>query len=538
MALRVVQVDIQAAKVPQNVSDFVVMIPRAVLPDEMFDPAGANNMQSDAGDLRAYSDAGLTTRLPLDVYLSEHDSSAGAGDAAFVAFTKLGTVSSAAATPIYLTYNEAGTESQPAVTDTYGRNAVWSDAELAVLAEDDSPVDRTGKHTLTVTATITNNDGGPLGKYNAFAGNTRLSNTSDTSLYSLPESYDFAVSALVRRASDAAGVAFAAWDGTDDILLNAFSSDVAADGAWVFWRDQGIFGAALSAGGVTTDNEWLGYDFVSRASNDVELYADGASVDTDAPASAHAAGPFSGFYIGGWSGGNNDFNGDIAKVVVWSAAKTTAYIAAQYANESDPGTFLVAGTPTNVGGGGGDTELIIADAIHAHAADSVALIEQEVLSIQDASHGHAADNVDLSLAAVLAVADASHGHSANSVALVQQALLAIADALHAHAAENIVLQSGNTLSIADALHAHSAESPTLSLAEVLAVADSVHMHTADTIALTQASVLIVSDALHAHLADRIGLQLPGFIPPKGRVFVVQTRHTTYVVARGKRTFNA
>lgn len=184
------------------------------------------------------------------------------------------------------------------------------------------------------------------------------------------------------------------------------------------------------------------------------------------------------------------------------------------------------------------TPLVVADATHVHTADSLGLIQQNVLAVADAAHGHTAESVTLDTGVVLQVADAIHAHGVDNVALTQAAVLAIADALHAHAADNIVLSQQYSLSVADATHGHTVDNVTLSLSDLLTVADSFHAHTAETIALTQASVLVVSDALHAHLADMLSLQLPGFVPPRGRVLIVQGKNTTFVVTRGNRTFNA
>lgn len=183
-------------------------------------------------------------------------------------------------------------------------------------------------------------------------------------------------------------------------------------------------------------------------------------------------------------------------------------------------------------------QLVVADSLHGHTADNIGLLQAHVLAVDDATHAHSADSVVVDTGVILQVADALHAHGVDNVALVQQAVLAVASALHGHAAANITLQTETVLEVADAAHAHAADSPALTIGNVLEVADSIHLHAADTIELSQSSVLIVSDALHAHLADTLSLQLPGVLPPAGRVFVVRAKNTTYVVARGNRTFHA
>jgi len=158
---------------------------------------------------------------------------------------------------------------------------------------------------------------------------------------------------------------------------------------------------------------------------------------------------------------------------------------------------------------GGATNLVIAEALHAHAADNLALTQLHLLTVADAAHAHAADNLTLTQLHLLTVADASHAHLADNLTLTQQHTLAIAEALHAHAAENVVLSVLGTLAVNDALHAHAADNLTLTQAHQLTVADAAHAHTADNLALTQAHILAIQEALHAHTADNLTLAIGG-----------------------------
>jgi hypothetical protein len=171
--------------------------------------------------------------------------------------------------------------------------------------------------------------------------------------------------------------------------------------------------------------------------------------------------------------------------------------------------------------------LAVDDALHAHSADSPALVQQYALAAQDALHAHTADSLALVQQSQLAVQDSLHAHSADDLALVQAAVLAVDDSLHGHAAENVALQAGDSLgvqdalhahtadapalvqasvlAVAEALHAHSVDSPTLAVLNVLQVADSLHAHSADSVALTQQYLLVAQDALHAHAVDQLSL---------------------------------
>lgn len=107
-------------------------------------------------------------------------------------------------------------------------------------------------------------------------------------------------------------------------------------------------------------------------------------------------------------------------------------------------------------------------------------------------------------------ANALHAHAADVVALTSSTLLAPADALHAHAADSVALTLQVYLAVAEALHAHAAEEPvtTETAAGTVTPADAMHGHSADTVALTLLVYLVVADALHAHAVDAPAVSLP------------------------------
>jgi len=80
------------------------------------------------------------------------------------------------------------------------------------------------------------------------------------------------------------------------------------------------------------------------------------------------------------------------------------------------------------------------------------------LLVQDASHAHAADSLTLTQVHSLSVADALHAHAADSPALTQVHLLVLQDALHAHTADGLLLTETHQLVIQEASHSHVADS--------------------------------------------------------------------------------
>lgn len=149
--------------------------------------------------------------------------------------------------------------------------------------------------------------------------------------------------------------------------------------------------------------------------------------------------------------------------------------------------------------------LVVADALHGHTVDAVALTQHNLLAVDEALHGHTVDNVDLTVGAALVVADALQAHTVDNVDLVQHHVLAVDDALHAHSADNATLTAAGGLTVQNALQAHSVDAVVLTQHHVLAVDDALQGHTVDNVALGQSSTLVVADALHAHTVDAVVL---------------------------------
>ncbi len=343
---RRVKLTIQNGKVPSNATDFTALLTEANLPvavDEMFDADGAHPAINGGGDLRASSDEAGSTQISLHVvsFVTNNDPSLGTAEL----HVKVPSVASATDTKIYLWSEKAG-ETQPAVGAAFGRNSVWALAEVAVLMEDSVPVDSTGNHTLSLAGGLTSIDG-PFGKANSFAGNDRLSN-ADAALRDIPTTYDTTVSIISRRAAyDGTTNTVMDWDGTDDLIVSPMDT-LNGDGLRIFWRDLG--GNFINVNGETLANTWIWTDFTTRASNDHEAYTNGASVAT--ATDTGTAGPFSTFDIGGRGATANDFDGDIAQVIVWKTARTADWLTTLHNSQFSPATFIIDGTPEAPAAGG------------------------------------------------------------------------------------------------------------------------------------------------------------------------------------------
>jgi len=295
---------------------------------------------------------------------------------------------------------------------------------------------------------------------------------------------------------------------------------------------QGVadYPSAVNITGV--DNEYVSLGFTDVVSSTVRLFARGAFIDSLAVGSMTSPGSQA-VDVGGQGPGASSqyFNGNLVLAFLWDNRALTDTEHAELARNP---WALFAPFPRRLfveAPAGGATNLVIAEALHAHAADNLTLTQQHVLTVADASHAHladnltltqqhtltladalhahAADNVVLSVVGTLAVNDALHAHAADNLALTQTHILTLAEALHTHAADNVVLSGAGMLAVNDALHAHAADNLALTQAHTIAVADAAHAHAADNVALTQQHILAIAEALHAHTADNLTLAIGG-----------------------------
>lgn len=161
-----------------------------------------------------------------------------------------------------------------------------------------------------------------------------------------------------------------------------------------------------------------------------------------------------------------------------------------------PGRVEVAPTATN---------LVVADASHAHTAGNIALVQTHSLAIQSASHGHTADTTSLTQVHSLTVQNASHTQTAGQANLTQTHNLTVQDASHGHTADEVVLGVAGQVGAHDGEHAHTADSISLSQEHALAVQASSHAHTAQNLDLSQVPVLQIDNATHEHFTDGLVL---------------------------------
>ena len=361
---------VQNAKVPADQTDFPVLLDLTTLPSEMFDADGSYPALNGGGDVRFSSDAAGATQLACEIvsFVTNNDPALGSAEI----HVKIPALASTTDTDFYVWYNKAG-ETQPAVTDTYGRNNVWDSNFKLVqhMAQDPS-----GTAPQMIDSTVNANNGTSAGTMT----------TSDLVAAKVGNGLDF--------------------DGTDDYIAHADSASLDITGAltlsaWIKmvnnpvttgegiiskYRSQtgnlnqraytlyigttGVLRSNISKDGAlaegTSSNAVLGatdvadgtYRFISAVfvpSTSLKCYVDG--VEDGSNTTSIVSSIFNSvtpLWIGldfSSTDANRYAQAIIDEARVSSVARSANWLLTEYNNQSSPGTFVVEGTPETPGMG-------------------------------------------------------------------------------------------------------------------------------------------------------------------------------------------
>ena len=501
----------KTAQVSGAHTDFPVLFTEATLPAEMFDADGGSPAQNGGGDIRFTADAAGLNNIPAQVVSFVTDNNPANGKAEI--WVRLPNVRDTQVDTIHVWYDTATTDSQPAVTAANGRNAVWSTAHNIYHLNETPAVGLdvfidskgTGADLEGVGLAAGDQIDGPFGKGVHFAGNDRAEqNLADTTLRDLPTTYDLTVAILVRRAANATGHhCLVAWNGPDDIVIMDRDWVGPVTGApRVFWRNLG--GSILDPGTPkTVNNTWHRVYFTTRASNDHELYLDGASIATST--ATGSAGSFieDGFWIGDFTSGQ-PANADIAFVHLFPA-RSDDWVATYDNAVSDPGAFITVGTPENVGGGG-------------------------TVSADSGNHGHAAETGAIMPTVAGQTVSAVHAHPPDAASILAQAVVGAATGAHAQQGEAPATSGHVPVVATEASHGHHSDPAAVALAGQAGALEAAHVVISDVPILMPVAVVGPFDAPHAHLAAGAFATTASLATPSGRRLVVPARRATLNVA--------
>lgn len=361
---RVCALTIDNTQVDGLLTDFPVRITEDMLPSEMLDSDGTHPAQANGGDIRFTSDEAGTTQLPCEVveFTTATDPANGTAEI----WVKVPSVSSTVDTTIYVWYDStSGTETQPAVTDTYGRNAVWSDY-IAVyhLAEDGtggsgSIIDSTGNgHNGTPNAV--SNTTGPTGDTGgAFDFN------GSTSYVSIPDSDDFA---LLQSADP--DFVVSCWINSDNETADTNGDHIVSKAnEWAAVIDNKTSSNGLQAArfntwggnslGLISDSipvgSWSYLVHYLDPGSTISTWVDGAVEVASGTLTDVSYNDTSELVLGAYDTGSSygsPFDGKIDEVRIRDGNITrinNAWVDAEYNNQKASSTFITAGTPADAG---------------------------------------------------------------------------------------------------------------------------------------------------------------------------------------------
>ncbi len=434
--LRKCIITVPGAQISGSNVNFPVLLTQDNFPIEMMDD-GLNSALNGGGDVRFSEDAAGLTRLPCEIV-----SFVTGGTPSAEIHVKLPTLNAGADKTFYVWYKKAA-ETQPLVTDPYGRNAVW--AGYAFVSHDGGVTEST-----TGVAMVDDGSGavatGPWGGSALTAPRQRVSDASVadlTTAFTLQNWINGAGNAtyLSRRDGSTRQFQSGYWSGT--IFLNTTGADT------VPLMYKPVAG-------------WEKIDIVINTPADVDFYANGVFEGNSNRISmtSRPTIPLRVGYRGNGGPGTVGwpYAGLIGECRVVNGILSSDWLTTEHNNQSAPAAFATAGVPEAVGGG---VSLIINDAITGHMADQVVT-----------------------------------GHFQ---------LLALDNGLNDQTAGQVAFGQTQSLTVNEAIHTHLSDQPTLSPGQIFAPNNILHDVARDLTALLHWQSLIIFGASHGLTSDQAGM---------------------------------
>ncbi|TVO75136.1 LamG-like jellyroll fold domain-containing protein [Sedimenticola selenatireducens] len=321
-------------------SDFPVVLKTADFPATAID-GGSSSILNGGGNLRAYTSSAKTTQLAVHVV----EFVAGGTPAADV---RVKIPTAATGNTIYIEADAVETV-QPAVTNTYGRNAVYSNDDRRYGLKDNS----------STVVDYTGNDDGTLGGSGATTGTSPAFGSSNLEMNltayvgGLTDPFPGASHAAIRSwykiPNEASKGVCGAWLGGDSnmsVLLFTGSNDL------VFFRvNTGGTAATATSTSVVQNSAWhhvCGYWDGTTVRTMVDGALEGSASRTGTISTPSSAV----FEIGRYNNNNWTIPDDMQEVSLSTNSNVTSdYIATEYANQSAATAWGTVGTWADSGGG-------------------------------------------------------------------------------------------------------------------------------------------------------------------------------------------
>ena len=335
-----VEITVDNTQVDGDVSDFPVYVDLSDMPESFF-----TNVDSAGADIRITRSDG-TTECAFE--LVSIDTGGSTGELHF----KANFVSSTSDTSFFLYYGNAGAAGY-AVTDTYGRNNVWTSNFLAVwhlgetFSSDSTATDSTGNgRNFTINNTPSNAGGKLSGDTLSLNGVNEYLEYNDSSdvfavqpitvsFWFKPHSVGTSLEDLISKGQSGADRTKFSWQfaynraTTDDIrFLVSDSSDI----------------SEIS----TTSNlvnTWELIHGTVNTSNQSELFNNATSIGTNSTTSSINTNPTVKILsLGRTVGIGNYFDGEVDEMRIRSTVSSSDWVSTEYNNQNSPSTFYTVGS--------------------------------------------------------------------------------------------------------------------------------------------------------------------------------------------------
>lgn len=324
-------------------SDFPVLLREDDFPTAAID-GGSSSILNGGGNLRAYTSSAKTTQLPVEVVTFV---AGGTPDAEV--WVKVPTA--ATSNTIYIEADSVATV-QPAVTNTYGRNAVWADYYAVLHLTNSGLVDATGNgHDGTATGSLsyTATDHPWGGLWASFDNNVNEYITIGSSTGFGDSAADATVSVWVKANSDAVGGIISNRLSTESVDWFQVNKRSAVN-EWQFSAHDGTAEAIVKPLTAAANSHLM---HLAIDSGTMIPSIDGASVGTPTFSGDGLVNSSNNITIGHYydlSVTAYDFYGYIGEVRLRESYLSVDWRAAEYANQSAATAWGTVGTWADSGG--------------------------------------------------------------------------------------------------------------------------------------------------------------------------------------------
>jgi hypothetical protein len=353
-----VAITIDSGDVTANLTDWTLVFDQAfdsvlTSANGPLDADGTRPSLNGGGDIRFYSNASRTTRLPCDIrsWATNNTPASATCEAA----VKVPSVSSSADTTIYMAWGQTGETTQPAVGDTYGQYAAYDSNTEGVYIFDETLPGGAGtvknRKANSENGTPANMESGDLvdgavGKAYRFGGGDERVGFGD--VYNFGTS-SFTIECMHSRTTDPAT--------NLRVFSKGANNNTAEMAGWTLWRGDtiGTFAVnpsgtrvtAAAPDGVYTTGTMQCMAGVCERGGNLTHWVNGVAGTPVAAPAGSVTGPES-FRVATDATEAISHMGDIDEFRLCSCARSDAWIKANYHNQCNTAGFLTWGSITSI----------------------------------------------------------------------------------------------------------------------------------------------------------------------------------------------